>query len=520
MISKLAVQRFLSRELASFNWIKQFSREALEAEFNNLTPKPRFTGPYRPYKHQLAGFLIGLHFPEFLYFLDLATGKTRIPLDLIAYAKLRGEKPRVLALVPNVANIENWVMEIETHTPTLSYVPLFGSSEERLQLLRRKADLFIINYAGFAALCSTLQAKESKKRKRKVDEDKLTQVIQGFTGMVLDESTSIQNHSSLTYKVCNQCAKIARRRYALTGTPMGRDPQALWTQFYFIDRGKTLGPTLGLFREAFFTKKRRYWGGFDFTLKPEREKLLHRTLQNRSIYYNESECIALPLKVYARRHVTFTSDMEAYYSRIKGQLIEARGNYHLVKNAFLQMRQISSGFLGVVDNETGERAQLEFPENPKLDELLEIISEMPSKAKFVVFHEYIWSGAKMSGALSKLGIKHERLWSGQKDPAGALRRFREQPNCRGLLANNQSGAFGLNLQVANYAIFYESPTSPLIRTQAEKRIRRPGQKAARCFYIDLIMKGTYDERILDYLAEGKDLFDAVVAGKERVKHAA
>src|SRR3990167_11438618 len=141
MISKLAVQRFLSRELASFNWIKQFSHEALEAELNNLTPKPHFTGPYRPYKHQLAGFLIGLHFPEFLYFLDLATGKTRIPLDLIAYAKLRGEKPRVLALVPNVANIENWVMEIGTHTPTLSYVPLFGSSEEHTSELQSQSNL-------------------------------------------------------------------------------------------------------------------------------------------------------------------------------------------------------------------------------------------------------------------------------------------------------------------------------------------------------------------------------------------
>ena len=42
-------------------------------------------------------------------------------------------------------------------------------------------------------------------------------------------------------------------------------------------------------------------------------------------------------------------DAETYYRKAKDAIIAAKGNYRETKNAFLRMRQISSGFVGFHD---------------------------------------------------------------------------------------------------------------------------------------------------------------------------
>ena len=399
------------------------------------------------------------------------------------------------------------------------------------KLLDRSGDVYLITYPGLVALCTSLEPKKKnpKKRHRVIDKKKLRAVLSIMTGIVLDESTAIMNHGSMTYKICNKFAGALEYRFALTGTPFGRDPQALWTQFYFVDRGETLGPTLGIFRDAFFTKKERYWGGYEYKFKGKLPKdrtdflkmkgkkskwtkKLHELLCNRSIFYDESECIELPPKSYQTRTVTCPEDTMVYYDRIKERLVAARGNYRVIKNSFLNMRQLASGFLGLKNDETGAGIKVEFPDNPKLDVLMELVYDTPLTSKMVIFHEYVWTGDKIASLLKAKGVKFERLGSGQKDPRLALRRFRTDPEFRYFIVNNHSGAFGLNLQVANYGVFVESPTAPIIRKQCEKRIRRSGQ-TKRVFFIDIVMKGTKDEQILEFLKEGEDLFQAIVAGK-------
>ena len=485
---------------------------------NALSPKPKFISPFEPYNHQLVGFLLGVYVPQFLFLLDMGLGKSRIVLEIIAYLKRCKKLKAALIVVPNAAAIENWTMEVETHRPDLTCVPMYGGTQERMVMLRRSADLFVINYDGLVWLCCSLQkGKKSKGKKLAIDPVKLKFVAEPFNVMVCDESTEILNRSSTTYKVCNQLAKVIEYRYPLTGTPFGRDPSALWTQFYFADRGETLGPTLGLFHEAFFKKTKNYFSGwYDYKFDPQKRDLLNRVLQNRSIFYEEGEAKDMPAKVFKPIYVPFTSDMEAYYKRVVEQFIAAKGNMRMVKNSYLHMRQIASGFIGLIDDESGERAQIEFSENPKIEALMEAIRELPDNRKFIVFHEFVWTGNRVSVELQKLKIKHERLHGEQKDAPGALRRFREDPSVRGFVINNKSGAFALNLQVANYMFFIESPVSPIVRAQAEKRIHRGDQKR-RCFYMDIIMRGnSADENIQAYLKEGKDLFEALMKGKVRL----
>jgi len=67
----------------------------------------------------------------------------------------------------------------------------------------------------------------------------------------------------------------------------------------------------------------------------------------------------------------------------------------------------------------------------------------------------------------------------------------------------QSGAMGLNLQKANKIIYFTLPLSSELYEQSKKRIHRIGQDQA-CFYYQLIVTGSIEEKILRTLEMRKD----------------
>jgi SNF2 family DNA or RNA helicase len=265
------------------------------------------------------------------------------------------------------------------------------------------------------------------------------------------------------------------------------------------------------------------WGGVEYRFKKRMTRQLRRLVGHRSITYTEGECQDLPARVPIRKVVVLPDDMQTYY---KAELTKLRslkgkpGTLRETRASFLRMRQLASGFIGLHNDETGERIEIEFPDNPKLDMLMELLREIPTEAKVLVFHEYIWTGNRIAKELRLAKIKHERLHGGQKDVAGALRRFREDPECKVFVINNLSGSVGLNLQQAAYVIFFETSVRPEIRQQAERRARRSGQQSDRVFIIDIVAKEpdghSIDERVLTWLEQGKDLLTAVLKGAEEV----
>ncbi len=519
MLSKLAVKRFRERELNDFRYLKRLTRSTLMQMMNDLDPVPDFISKKPMWKHQLVALLAGIYLGHFLFFLDMGLGKTRVILEMIAYLKKKGELKSALVVVLNDSAIETWVMEVEEHRPDLKCIPMYGNTKQRLQMLEEEADLFVINYQGLNYMCSELVHIGNKKgRKLIMKPARLKRVTSRFNLMCLDETTEIMSHTSLTFRVCRKISEFYKHRFGMSGIPVGRDPHVLWSQFNYCDHGDTLGGTLAVFRQALFKKKVNYWSGYyDYKFDKKKTKVLNRMMQNSSISYDESECRDMPKKVYKPIYVPFTDDMRSYYNNIVDKLKTDRHDLRLVRNSFLHMRQIASGFIGLVDDETGDKIQIEFPENPKIEAMSQIVREIPKDRKFLIFHEYRWTGARISKELDKLGVSHSRLYGGQKDGPGVLRRFIEQDDITGLVASNGCGAFSLNLQIANYEIFVESPVSPIVRAQAEKRIHRGSQKK-RCFFMDLIMrKNSADESIQEFLKEGKDLRQALMRGSVNLK---
>jgi SNF2 family DNA or RNA helicase len=513
MLNQQAVKDFLARDLGSHDWLKSIPVEKLDAELRMLKPRPDFSG-INLWAHQKAGLLLALELKRFMFFWDMGGGKTLLSLALLKYLKQCGKKPRAIVFVPYITSVSTWVDEVAKHAPDLKCVPLLGTTNENLASLRADGDLFVICYQSAVAMVSYPVKTKTGKTKWGINATQIRDYFADFNILICDEIHRTKNSQALTYRMCRAISSTSEYVLGLTGTPFGRDLQDLWAQFYLIDFGETLGPTLGLYRSAFFKEKKNYWGGFDYTFKQKLLPDLQRIIKHKSIRYTIDEFADMPDKEYCLRTLNLPADGSGYVTHALAELREAvKGkSYRQVESSYLQLRQLSSGFM-TLKGEDNDKIQMQFDDNPKLEAVVQLLEDMPPDSKVVIFHHFVYSNNVLSDRLSKLGISHARIWGGQKDPIGELRRFRQDPACKVMVLNWRSGSSSLNLQHANYMIVYEQPDSPIDRKQGEARLWRPGQQQ-RVFIYDLLVKGTADHRMHAANLAGKNLLEELLNGGE------
>jgi hypothetical protein len=519
MIPRVAVTTYLEAQKANHHGLKKLTR----AQVDGLLAKaaPDYADWYAQLGlHQKVAIYCGLRYPRFAFWLDMGAGKTLVSLELLRYWYVQGKVRKALIFVISDKAFPTWEKQIKRFDIGLPYVTLEGSSEQKWATLATlEQGLVLLTYPGAMHMVTRKVRGKNGKSKQMVIPSLVSKLGAGVGALVLDESTRCSG-KSLTYEFCDYLSRSVDICYALSGRPFGRDPTLLFRQQYIVDRGATFGKTLGLFRAAFFEEKDNPWSGWpDYVFRKDMMPALTTMSYHRSISYTADECVDLPARSKLMEILHLPEEAGAYYSRVVKNIIEAKGNYSAMKNAFVRMRQLSSGFLGMRDEETGERAEVAFNERPKLDRLLELIEDLPTDRQAVVFYEFTYSGRLIHETLSAQGKSNIWLWSGTKDYRAELDRFMSG-SAQIAVINHKVGGFSLDgLQCANYLFVYESPVSCIDREQMERRILRQGQ-LHRVFQYDLVVRGTMDERILQAHKEGADLFQQLVADPESLLGAA
>lgn len=508
-ISPLATKRFLERKLNDSSKAKRFTTKALRRKIKRLDPVPEFN--LKPYRHQLVCFLLGLRYPGYVFLLDMGLGKSAIALNLFRYRKQAKQAKRMLVLVPFRSNVGGWLKEVQRHADELRVVGLSGDvgREERFALLDSRPDIAIATYQGWAALVC-----KKHNNAMIVDSEKADHYESLFDTVVFDESSFLRNNQSLSFKLAKRLAASCSYRYALTGTPFNKDPEEMWPQFYLVDGGETLGPTLGLFRAAFMRNEPTYWKKYNWVFKRRMHGTLNRMIRHRSVRYSEDECLDLPQKIGGMkrpmvRSVVLPKSTWSYYDAILEDIRTSRGNREIIGNAYIRARMVESGFLPV-ETDLGDRHEVVFPENPKLDWLSELLEEIGPDEKVIVFHVYRKTGQLIEDRLMSTGISCVRLYGGTRGKQNVIDSFVNGK--KRILIASKAGAYGLNLQVARHTAFFERPDDPMTSLQAEKRNHRAGQRR-RVHIHDVVCKGGVSERILLSLQNGKRFFDQLVDGK-------
>lgn len=519
MISKQAVEEYLNRRLDEHDFLKKLPYEVLKQELVNFNPRPIFRSPMKHWKQQLIGLLLFLTYDGFLFFSDIGSGKTRVALEAFSYRKRVKEVKRGMAVVLNDVNVWNWIDDSNKHTPHLRILPLVGTSEERwekfLCIEQGDWDFAVISYPGLAYMCSWLAEVGGKeKRKRVPNLTAIKDLMRKVSFLVFDEVHKCKNHRSLTYTICNQLCRLSKYYYGLTGTPFGRNPQDFWTQFYLIDRGETLGKTLGIYRAAFFLEKQDYFAGKVYEFDKRKKRKLRKVIKHRSIYISGREVGGMPHKRRRVIELRPTSSQKEYYVAANDALINAVRQQEIETN-FIKCRMIASGFL-TVKGEDDTKIVVKF-DNPKLDAIESFLENIPIGAKAIIVHEFIISGNMIADHLKKLGVRFLALngQQGREKNRIARSEFKRNPKYKVLAMNWRSGGTGLDFPEAAYMQFYESPVSPIERKQCEGRIWRRNSPGKYVYYEDIPIRGSKEIDILEYLEEGKDLFKELLRGKRR-----
>lgn len=391
---------------------------------------------------------------------------------------------KILVISPNSVR-QVWVDELAKHTdiPSKRICLLEGTSNQRRELLQSKASVFVINYEGLRWIEKELRAIS-------------------WEMVIVDESQRIKNVKAVQTRIAVGLKR--NRAFILSGTPVLKDYQDVFSQFLFMDKGKTFGENFYSFRNFYFQDLNagRYRGNFpDWAIKKHLENTILEKMKYSSSRLEKKDCLKhLPKKIYETKYCYLSEEQEKAYKEIKQECITYMQEQACLANTALtkiiRLNQITSGFL---KTSTGEL--LQFANNPKLELLKETVEEILQRDnKVIIWAHFVHDILAIQKLIGSMGIECVSCYGETKDRGVIVDKFQKEPGCKVFIGQPHSAGLGLTLTSANYAIYYSYNFSLEDRLQSEDRCHRKGSEIHNSItYIDLVADGTIDKFILKNL---------------------
>ncbi|HMM65991.1 MAG TPA: DEAD/DEAH box helicase [Dokdonella sp.] len=485
-------------ELAAKNEMPWRGGERLRKDLERLrdartpaTEPPGFNATLRAYQRDgLAwlGFLADAGLGGVLAD-DMGLGKTVQVLAHLLAEKQRGHLDLPALIVAPTSLVSNWREEARRFTPDLSVLVLHGPARGGLHDAIPHHDLVITTYPLLAR-----------------DRDEL--LSHEYALLVLDESQVVKNSKSQAAKIVREIP--ARRRLAMTGTPLENHLGELWAQFDAVEPG-----LLGSDRH--FT--RFYRTPIEKHDDAERRQRLSRRIAPLLLRRRKEDVLAdLPEKTFIPRHVELDGAQRELYETLRLAQhervlaeVQKRGLAQsgiIVLDALLKLRQACCD-PRLVKLEGARRIK----ESAKLDLLLELTDSLVDEGRrILVFSQFAEMLDLIAKALTLRKRKYQML-TGQTpgtQRAELVARFQagEVPI---FLISLKAGGVGLNLTAADTVIHYDPWWNPAVEAQATDRAHRIGQDKP-VFVYKLICTGTVEEKILALQERKAELAEAVLDG--------
>lgn len=443
---------------------------------------------YNPHKYQtFATDFIERH-PVSAVFLDMGLGKSVITLSAIfdlCYDSF--EVGKVLVIAPLRVARDTWKDEIEKweHLRGLSFAVAVGSEAERLEALRKKVSVYIINRENVGWLIET------------------SGIPFDYDMVVIDELSSFKSHQAKRFKSLLKVRPSIKRIVGLTGTPSSNGLMDLWAEFRLLDMGKRLGRFITHYRDEFFLPDKRN-GQVIFSYKPKdgAEAEIYRRISDITISMKSVDYLQMPERIINTVNAVLSEKERKVYDTFKQELVVLlNGNEIDAGNAAALSGKLSQMANGAVYGE--DKIVLEIHDR-KLDVLEDLIEQANGKPVLVAywFKHDLQRIKKRFKVRELIGSKDITDWNNGSIPVGVI--------------HPASAGHGLNLQSGGSTLVWFGLTWSLeLYEQTNGRLWRQGQKSDTVVIHHIVTTGTIDERILKALKE-KDktqtaLIDAVRA---------
>ena len=457
-----------------------------------------------------------------LLFYGMRMGKTKIALDWASQYKagkmLRG-KGLVIAHAPIGVDVWEFQSSIHSELQVIGVRSGPNASDALLDALEGPADLIVMSWSTMQGLFTekreVVRGQHKGQLKLYPDYKTLRMVADFFDLVIIDEIHKCKNHMSLWFTIASELVQHCRFRLGLTGTPIGRDPLAIWAQAFLIDGGQALSGNYYFFEQA-FGKLKQGWGRMPASWSFDKSKMpiLNSKLASLSLSYKLEDVQkvevlqgVIELRMSPAQRKAYEEVLEKVIERQKlGEESDAE-----IENNFVQLRQIASGFTSFTRDD-GTKGIYRFPNSAKLVWLKELADDLAGEVQIVIFHEFVHSGEAICELLTKAKIKHGWLYGGTKDKGAVIKDF-QAGKSRWLVANSASGSMAIDLPMADYLLFFECPTSPITRAQAEAR---PLSRGSKPLLVDDMICAPVENKILGFIKEGKSALSSMLNAKQEL----
>ncbi|TNF28557.1 MAG: DEAD/DEAH box helicase [Deltaproteobacteria bacterium] len=480
-------------------------RQGTEVEPRDLPPPEGLRAELRPYQQRGYAWLASVTSIGFGACLadDMGLGKTVQLLALVTAISAEAgkrKKPRYLVVCPTSV-IGNWRREINRFAPGLrahihhgpSRAQTFKDLEDRVggDDPRRPA-VIITSYALARRDCDLLQSYE-------------------FDCLALDEAQNIKNPEAAQ----SQAVRLlrAKRRIALTGTPVENRLTELWSILDFLNPGLIGGRTA--FKKTFAVPIERFGDedAAELLRKVTGPFILRRVKTDPNI------APELPEKVESTRYCPLTREQAALYQATVDEAfadiaelevgMKRRGRILAMITAIKQICNHPAHFLR--DGKFGVKR------SGKLTRFLQLLEEVVANdGHALVFTQYREMGDILETVLSKqLGEPIPFLHGGLTRQARErmVQDFQAVTGPPVMVVSLRAGGTGLNLTRANHVFHYDRWWNPAVEDQATDRAFRIGQTRDVTVH-RMVSQGTMEEQIHQILEEKRNLAGLVVDAGE------
>lgn len=454
-------------------------------------------GRFLPFHHQKITTSFLTMNPRAFVLSGLGTGKTLSVLWAFDFLRQQGLVRKMLVVSPLSTLERAWGDEIFRNFPQLDFHVIYGSREKRHKLLKREADIYIINHDGF----------------NNMDTLRMLCEMPDLDVVVGDECAVWRNANTMRWKMFNAVINGNKKTnrlpkkwvWLLSGTPTPNAPTDSFGQIKLLTPGKVAEGGFMRFRELVMFQQ----GPYKWVPRMSAAKTVAAFMQP-AIRFAREDCIDLPPTTYATRHAQLTPDqIKATQSMVRTYRAEHEGQQISAVNGAVLVSKLIQIACGVAYGVTGE---VHIPADDRIRLVEEIIDE--AEGKVLVFVPLTAPLLHLHARLcdtygaDRVGLVYGDTTKNRRDDLFRDFQMSGSP-LRILVANPGTLSHGLTLTQANTIIWYAPVHSNEIYQQANGRIVRPGQ---RLNTLIVNIEGSRTERDVYAALQGKQRMQDVLLG--------
>jgi len=408
--------------------------------------------------------------PNVGLFLPPGLGKTITTLTIIV-EQMQG---KTLIIAPKRVAETVWDVEVSKweHLKKLRVSKILGTPTQRLQAIKKEADIYLVNLENVAWLL------EQEPH---------------FNNLVIDESSRFKDSSTKRFKALKKHLKSFQRRIILTGTPTPQGLADLWAQVGILDLGTRLETSLTKFRDKYMLPdqmNRHTRVVYNWKMKHGADETITNKISDICFSLKAEDYLQLPSCTSLYHKIEIDKNVRTKYDQLRKDMVANIGKERITAPTAASLAgkllQFTSGAI------YGEDGQTQDVHSAKVERLESIMEE--SSSPTLVFYHFKHS-------LNRLRLQFPQAVVLDDDNIEAWRNGK----IRMLLAHPQSGGIGINLQcnVGDTAqtVWFDLPWSSENYIQANARIYRQGQEKPVIIH-HLVLSNSIDEHVIKVL-EGK-----------------